>query len=237
MKRIFILMALSFLTLTAYSQEKDWAGFSRYAEANKSVVEQPEAVFLGNSITDGWAFVDSEFFTRNNFVGRGISGQTTSEMLVRFRRDIIDLNPKAVVIMAGTNDIAQNNGYISLENMLSNIESMCELAKLHKIKVVLCSVTPCVQYPWRKHIDCATLIPQFNAMMKEYAEKNGILYLDYYSALVDERGGIPQKWTTDECHLTLLAYRQVLEPMVCEAINKVLKTRKAERFIAPLPEE
>lgn len=237
MKRFFLLVLLSFVSMAAYSQDHDWAKFSRYAEANAALEQSPEAVFMGNSITEQWAGMDGEFFTRNNFLGRGISGQTTSEMLVRFRQDVIGLNPKVVVIMAGTNDIARNNGYISLENMLSNIESMCELAKLHKIKVVLCSVTPCAYYPWRRHVECVDVIPQFNAMLKEYAEKKGILYLDYYSALVDERGGIPQKWTTDECHLTLLAYRQVLEPMVCEAINKVLKTRKAERFIAPLPEE
>ena len=237
MKRFFLLVALTFSAICTYAQEHDWAKFSRYAEANAALEHSPEAVFMGNSITEQWAGMDAEFFEKNNFVGRGISGQTTSEMLVRFRQDVIDLNPKVVVIMAGTNDIARNNGYISLEGMLSNVKSMCELAKLHKVKVVLCSVTPCVQYPWRKHIDCATLIPQFNAMLKEYAQQNGILYLDYYSALVDERGGIPQKWTTDECHLTLLAYREVLEPMVCKAINQVLKTRKAERFIAPLPEK
>lgn len=237
MKRIFLLVVLSISAIASYAQDHDWAQFNRYAEANKSVTSRPDAVFMGNSITDIWAGWDSEFFSRNNFVGRGIGGQTTSEMLVRFRQDVIDLNPKVVLIMAGTNDIARNNGYISMESMMSNIRSMCELAKLHKIKVILCSVTPCAQYPWRKHIDCATLIPQFNAMLKEYAEQNGIYYLDYYSALVDERGGIPQKWTTDECHLTLLAYREIMEPMACKAINKVLKTRKVERFIAPLPAE
>lgn len=236
MKRFFLLVAMTFIAVAATAQDHDWAQFGRYAEANKSITSRPDAVFLGNSITDMWASGDPEFFSRNNFVGRGIGGQTTSEMLVRFRQDVIDLNPRVVLIMAGTNDIARNNGYISLENMLSNVKSMCELAKLHKIKVVICSVTPCAYYPWRRHIDCAPIIPQFNAMLKEYAEQNGFYYLDYYSALVDERGGIPQKWTTDECHLTLLAYREIMEPMACEAINKVLKTRKSERFIAPLPE-
>ena len=236
MKRIFLLVALCFIATSAFSQQKDWAGFSRYAEANKSVVERPDAVFMGNSLTDGWAWLDAEFFTRNNFVGRGISGQTTSEMLVRFHRDVIELNPRSVVIMAGTNDIAQNNGYIALENILANVKSMCELAKHNKIKVILCSVPPCVQFPWRKEIEAVMLIAEYNEMLKAYAKEQGIYYLDYYSALVDERGGITPKWTTDECHFTMLGYREVLEPMVCEAINKVIKSRR-ERFIAPLPEE
>ena len=131
MRKVLFTVALCVATLTAMAQDKktDWAQFYRYAEANEKVTERPDAVFMGNSITDGWASQDPEFFKKNNFVGRGISGQTSSEMLVRFRRDVIDLNPRCVVILSGTNDVAQNNGYIAPENTLGNIISMCELAK------------------------------------------------------------------------------------------------------------
>ena len=136
MKRILLVLALSTITLCGYSQKKDWAAFGRYEKANQEVLAsgvRPDVVFMGNSITDGWAGKDPEFFKKNNFVGRGISGQTSSEMLVRFRRDVIDLNPRCVVILSGTNDIAQNNGKIKPENTLGNIISMCELAQANGI--------------------------------------------------------------------------------------------------------
>ena len=131
MKKIFIASLLMTICLGAMAQG-DWAGFGRYEEANKSVNATPKAVFMGDSITEGWFRLDADFFTENNFLGRGISGQTTSHMLVSFRRDVIDHSPKYVVILAGTNDIALNNGKISLENIFGNIQSMCELAKSHK---------------------------------------------------------------------------------------------------------
>ena len=140
MKRIFLSVVLIATAVCAAAQQKDWANFGRYAEANAAIEQSPDVVFMGNSITDNWARMDPDFFAKNNFVGRGISGQTSSEMLVRFRRDVIDLKPEAVVILSGTNDVAQNNGYISPENTLGNIISMCELAKAHGIKVILCSI-------------------------------------------------------------------------------------------------
>lgn len=137
---------------------KGLANFGRYAEANAAIEQSPDVVFMGNSITDNWAHMDPDFFAKNNFVGRGISGQTSSEMLVRFRRDVIDLKPEAVVILSGTNDVAQNNGYISPENTLGNIISMCELAKAHGIKVILCSITPTSKFGWRPEIEPAQKI-------------------------------------------------------------------------------
>ncbi len=229
MKRFYILLLLMFTIASAQAQHRDWANFGRYADANKSVVERPDAVFMGNSITELWAQYDPEFFAKNNFVGRGISGQTTAEMLVRFRQDVIALNPRAVVIMAGINDIAMNNGYIALENIFGNIVSMCELAKAHKIKVVLCSITPCAQFGWRKELKPAEPIRELNKMIRAYAEENKIYYLDYHSALTTEEGGLPEKWTFDGCHLNLECYRAINEPMVCEAIDKVLKVKKNHR--------
>lgn len=237
MKRILLSLALCVIALGSNAQN-DWAKFGRYAAANEKITEAPDAVFMGNSITDGWASMDPEFFSKNNFVGRGISGQTSSEMLVRFRRDVIDLHPKVVVILSGTNDIAQNNGYISPENTLGNIISMCELAKANGIKVILCSVTPTSVFGWRRDIEPAQKIRDLNKLIKAYAEQNKIYYLDYHPALTDEKGGLPAKWSHDTCHPNLICYRQIMEPMVCEAIGKVLKYKKNHQFhIEPAPEK
>ena len=217
---------------------KDWAKFGYYQEKNAEIADRVgkiDAVFMGNSITNGWARKDPAFFEKNNFVGRGISGQTTSEMLVRFRRDVLDLKPRCVVIMAGINDIAMNNGIISHENIMGNIESMCELAKLHKIKVILCSVTPSRQFRWRKELTPAEDIKRLNEMIRSYAAKNKIHYVDYHSALTEADGGMPLKWAKDGVHPNLECYVTVMEPMVLKAVNKVLKTKKT--YISPLPQE
>ena len=216
-------------------EPKDWAKFGYYEKANAEIADRVgkiDAVFMGNSITRGWVRHDAEFFDKNNFVGRGISGQTTSEMLVRFRQDVLDLKPRCVVIMAGINDIAMNNGIISHENILGNIKSMCELAKLHKIKVILCSVTPSRQFRWRKELTPAEDIKRLNVMIREYATANKIYYVDYHSALTEEDGGLPLKWGKDGVHPNKECYITVMEPMVLEAINKVLKTKKT--YISPL---
>ena len=180
MKKVFIL-ALSALfcavTLSAQNQDlpdNDWAQFNRYSKANSEVTVKPLAVLMGDSITDGWLRQDPEFFKANNLAGRGISGQVTSHMLVRFRRDVIDLHPKYVVILAGINDIARNNGYISLENTFANIVSMCELAKANKIKPVLCTLVPSGYIRWRPAInDTKEQVAALNAMIKEYAKATG----------------------------------------------------------------
>ncbi|MBQ8423913.1 MAG: acylhydrolase [Coprobacter sp.] len=231
-KIIFVTLLAYIATFSSMAQEaKDWAKFGRYAEANTQVTIRPDAVFMGNSITDNWARYDKEFFEKNNFVGRGISGQTSVEMLVRFRSDVINLNPRVVVILSGTNDIACNLGYISPENIIGNIASMCELAKANDIKVILCSVTPTSVFRWRKEIEPAQKIRDLNKLIKAYAEENDIYYLDYHTALTDDKGGIPEKWSHDTCHPNLQCYREVMEPMVCEAIDKVLKVKKSKRHI------
>ena len=137
--------------------------------------------------------------------------------------------------MAGINDIAMNNGIISHENIMGNIESMCELAKLHKIKVVLCSVTPSRQFRWHKELTPAEDIKRLNEMIKAYAAKNKIHYVDYHSALTEEDGGMPLKWAKDGVHPNLECYVTVMEPMALKAVNKVLKTKKS--YISPLPAE
>ena len=138
----------------AYAQPQigDWAKFNRYHDANKEVTTSPRVVFMGDSITDFWVDADPDFFKSNNFLGRGISGQTTSHMLVRFRRDVIDHHPKYVVILAGTNDVAKNLGEIAPENSLGNIISMCEIARANKIKPIICSILPCNFFFWRPEV-------------------------------------------------------------------------------------
>ena len=212
---------LAALTLSAntFAQVNDWANTARYYEANKAVTASPKAVFMGDSITDGWAAQDAGFFTSHNYAGRGISGQTTCQMLVRFRQDVINLKPKYVVILAGTNDIAQNIGPISHEAIVNNIISMCELAKAHKIKVVICSILPVYQYVWRPEIEKpADQIMEINAQLREYAKANKFTYLDYHSAMKDDRNGLPAKLSTDGCHPTKEGYA-IMEEMV----TKVLK--------------
>lgn len=224
MKKILFYIVLSLLcfNLNAQSKKTDWAQFYRYAKANDTIKSRPNAVFYGNSITDFWIKNSPDFFSKHNFLDRGISGQTTSEMLVRFRQDVINLNPKAVVILAGINDIAENNKKISLENILGNIISMSELAKAHKIKVILCSVLPCDYFSWRKDLKPAEEIKKLNNMIYDYAKKNKIPYVDYYSALATPEGALDNKYTNDRCHPTLPGY-QVMEDIVMKTIKKTIK--------------
>lgn len=204
-------------------RKSDWAQFNRYAKANEEIKGQKiKAVFMGNSITDNWARRRPEFFKNNGYVGRGISGQTSSEMLVRFQADVINLHPKVVVILAGTNDIAGNNGIIELEHTMENIISMCELAKLHKITPILCSVTPSIGYRWRKDLKPAESITKLNKMIKAYADKMRYTYVDYFSALADERGAMGPGLSDDDCHPTNAGY-EIMEPIIKKAVSKHVK--------------
>jgi len=203
--------------MQAYA-DKTWAQHERYAAQNDTVIgkvkgengkvkgKRPTAVLMGNSITDNWAKYHPEFFAENNFVGRGISGQVTAQMLSRFQADVIALRPKMVIIMAGTNDIAMNNGYIAHEHILQNIQSMVELAKYHRIKPVLCSCLPAAEFKWRKNLTPAEDIKRLNEMIKTYAEANKIKYIDYHSALADEIGGLPKKYAADGVHPNMEGY-------------------------------
>ena len=236
MKKIVLFIVLSALFAGARAGEpRDWAQYGRYAAQNAAVESPVEAVFMGNSITDNWAAHDPEFFVRNGFVGRGISGQTSIEMLARFRRDVIDLHPKAVVILAGINDIEQNLGPIALENTFGNIESMCELARCHGIRVVLCSVLPCDRLSWRPDIAPAAEVVRLNDMLKRYAERNRIVFVDYHAAFDNGKGGLDARFSHDGCHPTFYGYT-LMEPLVTEGINKALRTRK-RRYVTPVPQE
>lgn len=206
----------------AQAQElKDWAGFGRYAEANKEV-KNPKAVFMGNSITDGWPEADPDFFEENNYVGRGIGGQVSAQMLMRFRPDVIELKPKVVVILAGTNDIALNDYAVTPEQTFGNIVSMVELARANGIKVILCSTLPASKFPWRPGVKPAETIKELNRKVKAYAEANKIMYVDYHSAMTDENGGLPEHYSADGVHPTIAGYK-VMERLVQSAILKVCR--------------
>ena len=164
------------------------------------------------------------FFLTRPYIKRGISGQTTPQMLLRFRQDVIDLKPAAVVILAGTNDIAGNTGPATLDQILSNISSMAELAKAHNIKVVLSSVLPAYDYPWKPDLQPAEKIVALNKMIKDYANKNGFIYLDYFSAMSDERHGLKAGLGDDGVHPNLAGYK-IMEPLVEKAIAEALKKK------------
>ena len=214
MRKTLITIILAMSTFMAYAQPQigDWAKFNRYHDANKEVTTSPRVVFMGDSITDFWVDADPDFFTENNFLGRGISGQTTSHMLVRFRRDVIDHHPKYVVILAGTNDVAKNLGEIAPENSLGNIISMCEIARANKIKPIICSILPCNFFFWRPEVKGQEKeIIELNALLKEYAESAKIPYVDYHSAMKDDKDGLPKKYADDGCHPNKNGYEVMKE--------------------------
>jgi lysophospholipase L1-like esterase len=203
----------------------DWAYLQKYEGENAllkpTAPGEKRVVFMGNSITEGWKKADSAFFTGRPYYDRGISGQTTPQMLVRFRPDVIDLKPAVVVILAGINDIAQNTGPITLEQTFGNIVSMAELAKANGIRVVLCSVLPAFDFPWRPGLQPAEKVVALNTMLKAYAAKKKLVYVDYFSAMVDGRNGLKAEYTYDGVHPTLAGYK-VMAPLVEKGIAAAL---------------
>ena len=204
----------------AQQQETQFAGLGRYADANAALSVRPRAVFFGDSITDFWPANDGAFFTEHNFVGRGISGQTTSQMLLRFRDDVVALKPRYVVILAGTNDVARNHGITPNAVTVGNIISMCEIARANGIKPVICSILPCAAYRWRPEVtDVVEQIDRINAALREYARTHrGVLYVDYNTPMRNAAGGLDPELSEDGCHPTAEGYKRM------EAI--VMKTLK-----------
>ncbi|MEX0779105.1 MAG: SGNH/GDSL hydrolase family protein [Balneolales bacterium] len=204
----------------------DWANLGHFREANEHLepVQQgsQRVVMMGNSITAGWSGNFPEFFEGKPYINRGISGQTTPQMLVRFRQDVVNLNPDVVVILAGTNDIAGNTGPSSLDMIAHNIYSMAEIAKANGIKVILSSVLPVYDYPWKPGLEPADKIISLNETIKSFSEENGIFYLDYFTAVVDEQNGMKDNLAYDGVHPTEEGYR-VMSGLAEEAIRQVLK--------------
>lgn len=214
-------MTLFAVSLSAQEDllKKNWAKFDRYSNANETYKAEnsarPAAVLYGDSITDAWPRQDPDFFKEHNFLGRGISGQTTSEMVVRFRQDVIDLNPKKVVILAGINDIACNNGAIPVEGIMGNIKSMCELAKLHHIKPILCTLTPTTTFPWRPQLgDVSATVDKVNDMIRAYANSNRIKLVDYAKVLTKDGQRYTKEYTKDDVHPNLAGYKAMEEALL-----------------------
>ncbi len=204
----------------------DWASLERYRHANAQLgaptPDERRVVFYGNSITEGWAPYFETMFPGKPYIGRGISGQTTPQLLVRFRQDVIALEPVVVVILAGTNDIAGNTGPATQAMIEHNLMSMVELAKAAGIRVVLASVLPVYDYRWRPGLEPASKIVALNRWMNDYAASHDVVYLDYHSAMADERMGLPPELSEDGVHPNEAGYR-VMAPLVERAIAEALR--------------
>lgn len=228
-----IRIIFSTLLILAFSmsmlQGQDWANLSKFQAANEALGApksgEKRVVFMGNSITEGWSNQAENFFDAKGYINRGISGQTTPQMLVRFRQDVVALQPEVVVILAGINDIAGNTGPSTIPMIADNIKGMAEIARANSIKVVISSVLPAYDFPWRPGLEPAEKVIALNEILKKYAKQNRIVYLDYFSTMVDERKGMKQEYTYDEVHCTKAGY-DVMTPLAEAAIAKAMKRRK-----------
>jgi lysophospholipase L1-like esterase len=204
----------------------DWPYLNRYHDENAKLglpaAGEKRVVFMGNSITEGWKDFSPGFFSGRPYICRGISGQTTPQMLVRFRPDVIALKPKVVVILAGINDIAGNTGPATLEMIEDNIISMAELAKVNGVQVVLCSVLPAYDFPWNPGSFPSDKIILLNKWIKEYVSTNGFFHIDFYSSMVDEKKGLKTELTYDGVHPNEAGYK-VMENLAEKVIAKALK--------------
>ncbi len=210
-----------------YERNKvDWPYLNRYRDDNVKLgppaAGEKRVVFMGNSITQGWKELRPEYFGGKPYVCRGISGQTTPQMLVRFRTDVIALKPAAVVILAGINDIAGNTGPATLNMIEDNLASMADLARAHGIAVILCSVLPAYDFPWNPGVYPAERVDSLNSWIRSYAGSNGLYYIDFYSSMVDERKGLKTDYTKDGVHPTANGYK-VMERLAEIEISKALK--------------
>jgi lysophospholipase L1-like esterase len=234
-KYFFLIGFLVVLSQDAFTQgigPNNWRTFASIARYDKANLElklhmkaENRVVFMGNSITEGWIQMRSDFFKDRDYINRGIGGQTTHQMLLRFRQDVVDLNPKAVVILAGTNDLAGNTGYASIETIIGNIKSMAEIAHANGIKVIISSILPAIEYLWKPGLEPAVNIVKINKALKTYASKNNFIYLDYYSAMVDDKGGLKVPDYTaanDLVHPNINGYL-VMEKLAERAIKKALQ--------------
>jgi lysophospholipase L1-like esterase len=213
MKRILSIAVLLLLARPVYSQN---------SLKNMHVQERDYGtiVFMGNSIIQGWQHADPDLFSSSKLINRGIGGQTTSQMLSRFEADVIDENPRAVLILAGTNDIAGNNGEISLEGIRDNIAGMVQMALERDIEVILCSVLPAADYHWSRGRQPDIKIPQLNLLIRELAQEKSLYFLDYFSTMADDRNGLPKEFAEDGVHPTRRGY-DVMKEMTLEAFKEL----------------
>ncbi|WP_242117859.1 SGNH/GDSL hydrolase family protein [Aestuariivivens sediminicola] len=225
MKKRCILICLTVGMITL-SEAQDWGNLKRYQSENLAL-EKPDpdvhrVVFMGNSITEGWKTLRPEYFSERPYINRGISGQTTPQMLLRFRQDVVNLSPSVVVILAGINDIAENTGPTTIEMIMDNIISMAEIARSNRIKVVLCSVLPAFDFPWRPGLNPSGKVIRLNALIQEYAKAHHLEYVDYFSAMADERNGLEQSLGDDGVHPNAKGYA-IMERLLEKTLSRMLK--------------
>lgn len=226
MKKITCLFFTLFCIVSYMNAQQtlsDAPNFNKYAESNKAIMMQNErVVFIGNSITEGWVNMRPDFFTSNNYIGRGIGGQTSPQLLLRFRQDVVNLRPAVVVINIGTNDIAENTGKYNPQFTIDNIKSMADIAKANGIKVILSAVLPVGEYPWRKEIkNVPQTIDALNKEIKAFAEANGYGYIDYNTPMRQADGSMIESYASDGVHPTVEGYK-VMEQLADEVIKEVL---------------
>lgn len=223
MKKLFLIL-ICMISGLFMLEAQDWANLNRFREENSKLGAartcDNRVVFMGNSITERWINESPEFFSNEKqYINRGIGGQTTPQMLVRFRQDVLKLWPKVVVILAGVNDIAGNTGVSSIEMIEDNLYSMTELAQLHGIQVVLCSVLPAYDFPWSPGMRPAPKIVELNRRIKNFAARKGAVYCDFHSAMADEHNGLPKELSGDGVHTNKEGYT-IMEPIVEHAIAR-----------------
>jgi len=211
---------------------QDWPELNQFREDNARLdvpkVNENRIVFMGNSITESWSSLHPDYFSGKSYINRGISGQTTAQMLVRFRADVIDLQPKAVVILAGTNDIAGNTGPSTIKMIADNIISMAELARVNNILVIISSVLPVYDYSWKPGLEPVAKIRRLNEIIKNYAIKHGHIYLDYYAAMVDDKKVLKEEYTSDGVHPNKAGY-EVMATLAEQAIANTLDYGEIKR--------
>ena len=221
---IYYLLLFIFTSMSQTSLAQDWANLAKYETQNNQLPPkhsgEKRIVLMGDSITEFWSQIQPEFFANTSYINRGISGQTTPQMLIRFRPDVLDLHPNVVVILAGVNDIAGNTGPTTPKKILDNIKSMVELAKANKIKVILCSVLPANNFYWRPNEKAATTILELNQLIQSYAIQHHIAYVDYHTAMADAKKGLPKEFSDDGVHPNLKGY-QTMGPLLEKAIQKL----------------
>jgi lysophospholipase L1-like esterase len=215
----------SIASVSKEDYKDDWADLHHYQAQNKLLSlpapGEKRVVFLGSSIFERWTSLMPHYFENKSYLNRGISGQISPQLLIRFRQDVIDLKPKAVIILAGSNDIAGSNGHVTNATIMDNIKSMAELARLNGIKVILCAYLPVYDYPWRKGLHPADKIIALNKEIKAYASKEGFTLLDYFNPLVDERNGQKAELTVDGVHPNARGYT-IMSKVTDQAIEKAL---------------
>lgn len=236
MRITFLLLVVYFIAISmSFGQELpidyyESMNLSRYQEANERLLatekEGLRVVMMGNSITEGWPVISPSYFEESKFIGRGIGGQTTAQMLLRFRNDVLDLNPDIVVILAGINDIAQNTGFVPIENIAANIFSMADLARANGAEVILCAVLPAIDFPWRRGLEPVNKVIKLNQLLAAYAATHKLNFVDYHSAMKDDNNGlkVPDYTTADDLvHPNAQGYA-IMEGLLDTAINKLRLT-------------